>query len=413
MRGDLSEAVELIDHGLALAKDDGERLQLLIEKARYLGEVGNFDEAAALLDRCEGLNDDHDRAKEIAIERAKIAMSWDDLDAAHRYVQGLGDVRSLPEPAGYEGASLIAGLAATEGRLADAATWAAVAQELADESGRASRQLTARRHTALVLLFSGRVREAQELTRHVFDRYVELGYRKGIIETGVNLLYTSRWTGDLLEARACGERVMETKPDPLWGATALTNISEIEYELGNIEAAEELALRAIEMPESSLTWARVSAHLQLARFALSRGDASTAREHANAGRGTPALAEHSLRAETMLMEAAILADRPSEAREHWTSAQALVTDVSPVLRADEERRLILASDLSVDEMTTALEGLLTRVQDAGLRLEEARTLLSLGVLIAPLRERYFADAEKLFSDTACARGLEELAAMSS
>jgi tetratricopeptide (TPR) repeat protein len=397
MRGNLRQAIDLIDHGIALAEDDDERLDLLIEKARYLGEVGAVDEAIRILDRCDSLNADERRSAAVTIERAKIALSLDRVEDAKQ--KAPQDFDGLGESIQYEAASLLGGIAATEGRLADAGRWTAQAQDLADSSGRASRQLTARRRRAIVLGLRGRVAEALSLNRYVHDRYRQLGYRKGIIESGLNLLFLMRWTGDLVEGVALGYELLAIPPEPTWTAMTLTNLADLELELGRSDASDGLAERAAHLPEAALSWALTDAHILLARSALDRRDVAAVQANLDAAVGTPALPEHRLALETIAMDLARLTGDEVAFAHHRAVARALLETPPDGLRVGEERRLVLSEDLPPATVRTKLDRLLDRALSGGMKLEEARLLMALG---------RHDEARAIFEQTQCGRGLREL-----
>jgi class 3 adenylate cyclase/tetratricopeptide (TPR) repeat protein len=410
LQGDPDEAVHILEVASARATPP-ERLEILLTKAREFADMGRIAEAESVLGNCStevGIEE----SKAYLLLRGRVAFERQDLEEAERRLAQLGDFSSLGPELGFEAASLRAGILATVGDLDGAEMLALQAQTFADQLGRTTDQLTARRHVALICLLKGCVREAYELTLSVYQRYAQLGFRAGQLEAGINLLHVSHFVGELEVASRVAAEAAALAPSPLLRSLVLANWSVIEYERNNLDEALTLASETIELCREIEIWPAVTAHLTTACVAIARDDALGAMSELKAAEVLASRAGRDVeRALLKSCLAAATAKTGDVVGAVALAREALHTEVAldRVTKTQLQRSYgELVSQFDRPEGARVLAETLVNTQQMGLRLEEGRVLVALGSLDDERSSEYFAEAEQIFRECGCHRGLAEL-----
>lgn len=411
MRGDDRSAIELLDEAIDRGCAGQDLFEVLLGKARLLGEGGRTTDAESIIQRCLELTDDEANTVRAVVLRGEIALSLQDFDLARQCVDELNSCGALPLDVEFDVASLAAGVSTGLSDLKAAERYATRAQSLADQLGRLTTQLKATRRLAVICAFQGDVRRAYALSREVYARCSELQFSAGRLDSAVNVLQTAYLTGELNEAISIGQSELASPSlTGLWDGMVSANLLAVFHDLNEMNTVVELAHRILALDVELPGWVIQVARLGLIGVALATNDFDEARDQLRrASLGTPHQSARTRSVELLTRaEIANVSGDRDAALKAAADAYSLREALDRVSCVQTERLCAWIQRHDVSNIVERVTSTLQAARQMGLRLEEARCLVLLGSLQPEHSDEYFAQAREIFEDCGCKRGLIEL-----
>lgn len=408
--GDAAGAARLLDELTGSGADATRSLAL---RARLLAESGDLTGAESLLSgepaSTEALPDG-----QIVLLSAQLALRRQDLSRTRSLLEGLGDVDTLPPEIACEASSMWAGYLAASGDFVAAGTWGKRAVAFAEKLGKVGAELRTKRQLAILHLLNGRVRAGNGLLRRVFDSCDNLGFAIGMLETGVNLVHSTYLLGRLAEGEDLSLRLLDISSSPFWQAFLHSNLAALRFEMNDLAGAENSAAKVLALDRSVTTVApRVASLVVLSKVRAAEGRWELAEEALSRAREEAELVAG--------REGLLTAVRTANAELAWirrdpartlAEAEAALDDLGFTEKPMHVSVLRLKGmALAGSDPRTAWRLLAdahdqSRVMD--LRLEEARTLVAMGLCEGEGSGERFSAAEAIFRECGCRRGLAEV-----
>ena len=412
--GDIEGAVALIEELVRKASDPAERLDLLALKGDLLTGAGQLADAGAVLQKCLARADAGPERQRILSRMAQLSLRRQDLQEARRFLDQLDDNIPYDVELSIEIASVWAGYLAATGDFIAARTWGVQAEGLARSLGRASIELKTQRQLGVLQLLNGRVGAGFALLKEAFDRASEIGFTRGVLESGVNLVHAAYLLGELAVSEDVSRRMLDLNDAAFWEGFVKSNLAAIRFERNDFEAAEEMAHRVLSLGVQVTSPApRIAARSVIAKVRRAEGEWESAEEELQLAMAEARLLGGrsgllgSLRTE--LGELAL-------ARGDWQQALVEADAANDGLQFVEKpmhvapRRLkgmaTVRSDIEMGRSILNDVRNMCRVME--MKLEEARTLVAIGACSPSMSEAVFAQAREIFNACGCERGLIEL-----
>lgn len=409
-QGAFDRAIAITDLVLSASVDDGALVDLLVIRANCLADMRASAEAQAALQEIARASGSRWLPEAILLE-GRLALARRDLEAVDAALGRLGELDRLRLPLRFEAMSLAAGVCASRGELDAAERWCLGAEGIAGEMGQVSKQLTARRHTAIVCALKGCTEEAYEIARGVYRDCSRLELRVRKSEAAVDLMHVAHMLGELDEAEAVGRSVLDEGGDADWCDAVVANLACISWELGRYDEARRLASRAL--ASSNYLPTLVSGRLMAIRRTSAVGlDVDFlhmadcyARARTELGEGhdeDDRVVVDARRAECELIA--------GDMRFATTFADARLQVRDRTAQIDIDRIRLWAVGKTTDA-AEALQGLARLVDEAHarrFRLAKGRVLVALGDLSIESASSYLDEAEAIFEECNAAHALAEL-----
>lgn len=413
--GDAQAACELLDELLlGVAEGDVVRNELLVLKAQVLSDAGAFMESSELLNIClRSVGIGHLRSRALVMS-AHIALRSQDFLVARECLERLDDVETLDVELGFEVAALWAGYLAAEGDFVAGRTWAERATGLAAQLGKASQEMRAKRQLGILSLLNGRVSAARSLLGEVFEDCLRLEFVVGAFESGVNLVHALYQLGELEEAKIASDRMLSLASNPFWEALIRSNLATIEFERNELIDAEVDAMRVLSMGVQITSPApRIAAHGALARVHAARGRWNDAeKELREADEEAARMGGRQGLRSSIRASIGELKSQQGEWEQALQLAEEALVDMQFVEKPVQVAVLRLKGTALCGVAPERARATLVEAQGMcrvmGMRLEEARTLIALSVCSPNEAEPFLKEAELIFRECGCARGLVEI-----
>lgn len=413
--GDSQGAIELLDELRRTVSEGGEAVRLQALRAQVLAESGNLEAATTLLaSSLQGALEKPMEQKLKALS-AQVALRRQDFATARTFLEGLGEIGAADPELGFETASSWAGYLAAVGDFAAARGWGEQALIFARTVGRASVELRARQHLGVLQLLNGRVSAGHSHMREVFDSCSELGFTIGAMESGINVAHSACLLGALAEAESVSDRMLERTESPFWQSFIRSNLATIKFEMNDLEAAEAHATWVLSVAsEVGPPAPRIAARGAMFRvraanedWELAENEIRLAQDEAKRLSGRRGLGV-SLR--TALSDLALRQGDWETALYEADKAYEEIEFVEKPMHACVLRlrgAALVRCDPVKGRMTLEDARSMSRVME--MKLEEARTLVAIGLSSPDESTACFDEAGGIFSDCGCLRGLTEVA----
>jgi tetratricopeptide (TPR) repeat protein len=408
--GHVQKSLQLLDLALESESDDAERGALLVAKAEQLADFGKSSEASEVLWEVVKLEGDLAVRGKALTRLGMLALARQDVGEAQWCVDLCVNQLRTDQSSAFEIASLAAGIHATRGELELAEIAALKAQAISDRSGRVKDQLEARRHVAIVCMLKGAMREAFELQRQVYESCDQFHLAVPKLDAGVNVITFANLVGELEYGKRVGDELLSTDLGASWIGIG-SNLAGILIEFDDVDAAERLALNVLDNGSRADNWERTIARRMFGICRQLCGDYDGAREAFTVARNDALqlqLPSEVAFDDVHLAQLSYLEGRFDRVREESIKGLTDLGHLDAISRAIVEGRHLALLGLLSESVGEQLEEILRRVQQMGLRLWEARTLIALGSVNPDRSEQYFNHARQIFEECGCKRGLAEL-----
>jgi tetratricopeptide (TPR) repeat protein len=408
--GEAEAALEAIEEALDMDPDPSTRDALLLCKAQRLGEGDRIDAVESVLDDLLP-NAEPEIAARALVLRAWLAFGHGDAMRSTEAIAALNQVDCRLPEIEFERMSLAGGVAAHSGEFRRAHELLVQAHEIAQSLGRVSLQLVAGRRIGVMLLLTGEIGESFGVLYAVYEKYKSLGLVVGQLETAVNLLTCALQRGELERGREIAREALTLTTEPAWLAMLLANSTQLEIEMGSLDAAGELIDRLAGIERTAPPWVVFTRGLCWANLLIARGDFDAAYRELERQRASLAGGSET---ELVLIDGAqgeVLRamDRWDEAFEHAAAAFARRRETEFYVRLQIERGFAaIVSERDPTAGVSQLLGVLKAARQSGMRLEEARCLVALAEADQANRSVHFAEARAIFERCGAKLGLQEL-----